>query len=232
MATYTLEGTTRTALGKRAKDVMKERKIPAIVYGHGVDSRPIAVPASDFRRVFQKAGSSALIDLAVDGAAPAKTLIKEVQYHPTRNEPIHVDFLQVKMTEKMRVTVPIVFTGESEAIKALGGTLVKGLDHVEVECLPADLPHEITVDIGVLKTFDDSITVADLALPKGVQVETHGELTIAFVERPMTEEEMKKLEESQLGDVTAVKTEADEKKEGEAEGEAAPAAESEGKNEA
>ncbi len=232
MATYSLEAITRTALGKRAKDVMKERKIPAVVYGHGVDSRPIAVPASEFRRVFMKAGTSALVDLAVDGTAPVKSLIKDVQFHPTRHEPIHVDFQQVKMTEKMRVTVPIVFTGESDAIKALGGTLVKGLDHVEVECLPADLPHEIAVDIGALKTFDDAIMVSDLALPKGVHVTTHGELTIAFVERPMTEEEMKKLEESQLGDVAAVKTEGEEKKEGEAEGEAAPVAETEGKNEA
>ncbi len=212
METLTLAASIRTALGKRAKDVMTERKIPAIVYGHGVDARAISVPASEFRRLFMKAGSSTLIDLAVDTAAPVKVLVKEVQYHPLRSEPIHVDFLQVQMTEKMSVEVPLVFTGESEAVKALGGTLMKTLDHVDVECLPADIPHEISVDIGVLKTFDDSITVADLKLPKGVEVTTHGELTIAFVEKPLTEEELKKMEESQVGDVTAVKAESDEKK--------------------
>jgi len=229
METLTLTASTRTALGKRAKDVIKERLIPAIVYGHGVDSRPISVTTSDFRRVFAKAGSSSLVDLAVDAAAPVKALIKEVQFHPVRSEPIHIDFIQVKMTEKMSVTVPLVFTGESEAVKALGGTLVKALDHLDIECLPADLPHEIVVDIGILKTFDDAITVADLALPKGVHVATHGELTIAFVDRPMTEEEMKKLEESQVGDIGAVKTEADEKTVEEAETAAEP---KEGKNEA
>jgi large subunit ribosomal protein L25 len=220
MDTLTLAAVTRTSLGKRAKDVMKERKVPAVVYGHGVGSRPIAVPASDFRRVFMKAGSSSLIDLVVDAEKPVKVLIKQTQLHPTRHEPIHIDFLQVKMTEKMRVAVPIVFTGEADAVKALGGTLVKALDHLEVECLPADLPHEIVVNIGVLKTFEDAITVEDIDLPEGVHVTSHGELTVAFVERPLTEEELKKREESQVGDIAAVKAESDEKK---AEGEAAAA---------
>jgi large subunit ribosomal protein L25 len=213
METPTLAASIRTALGNRAKDVMKEQKIPAIVYGHGVDARSISVPASDFRRVFMKAGSSTLIDLAVDAAPPVKVLIKEVQYHPTRPQPIHIDFLQVRMTEKMSVTIPLVFIGESEAVKVLGGTLMKAMDHVDIECLPADIPHEVTVDISVLNTFDDAITVADLKLPKGVEVTTHSELTIAFVEKPMTEEELKKMEESQIGDVAAVKAEAEEKKE-------------------
>jgi len=211
MESLTLESVTRTALGRRAKDVLKERQIPAVVYGHGIEAKPVSVASSSFARVFAKAGSSSLIDLVVDGAAPAKAIIKEVQYHPVRSTPIHVDFQQVKMTEKMRVMVPLVFTGESEAVKVLGGTLVRALDHLEVECLPGDIPHEISIDISALKTFDDAVTVADIAPPKGVAIMSHGELTVAFVERPMTEEELKKLDESQVGDVTAVKAEGEEK---------------------
>lgn len=222
MESLTLTATTRTKTGRQATQVRASNNIPAVIYGHGVEARVISIPVPEFRKVYAKAGSSSLVDVKVDDGAPVKAIIQEVQLHHLTMQPQHVDFHQVRMDEKMHANVPLAFTGESAAVKGLGGTLVKTLDAVEVECLPADLPHMIEVDIAVLATFDDAVGVADLKLPKGVTVLTDANQTIATVEAPLTEEEMKKLEESQLGDVTTVKSEGEIKK---AEEEAKAAAE-------
>lgn len=212
METLLLAAKSRTATGRQAKTVRAAGDVPGVLYGHGVEPRVFAIPAAEFRKVYAKAGSSSLVDVAIDGAAPVKAVIHEVQPHHLTMEPLHVDLYQVRMNEKMTARIPLVFVGESDAVKTLGGSLMKSLDSVEVECLPADLPHELTVDISTIHTFEDDITVADLPLPKGVEVLTESNLTIATVTPPLTEEQLKKMEESQLGDVTAVKTESDEKK--------------------
>ncbi len=219
MAPLTLEANMRTAVGRGAKAVRKQQLLPAVMYGRGVESRAISVPFSAFKKVYGEVGSSALIDVNVDGAAAVKAIIKDVQFDPITMEPLHADLHQVNMTEEMTAEVPLEFTGESDAVKSLNGTFMKVMDSVEVECLPADLPPEIAVDISALETFDDAITVKDLKLPPNVKVTNDPENTIAFVEAPLTEEELKKLEESQIGDVEAVEAEGEEKKEGE-EGEA------------
>ena len=198
---------------EQAKDLRANDRIPAVVYGHGLETRSLSVPYEPFRKAYNEAGSSTLIDLKVDGAEAVKVLIQDIQLDPISMKPIHVDFHQVNMTEKMHADIPLAFEGESLAVKALGGTLVKAMDHIEVECLPADLPHEIKIDLSTLATFDDMITIGGLNLPKGVVATADPESVIATVDEPLTEEELKKLEESQVGDVADVKSEADEKKE-------------------
>lgn len=188
-------------------------RIPAVMYGNGVSSQIISLPKSAFVKMYSAAGFSSLVDVTVDGQPSVKAVIKEIQLHPLTNEIVHADFHQIRMDEKMTVRIPLVFTGESLAVKGLGGTLVKSMDEVEVSCLPADLPHEITVDLSVLATFEDSITVSSLNLSKGVEVLSDENATIATVARPMTEDEIKKLEEPAVADLSAIKSEADLKKE-------------------
>jgi large subunit ribosomal protein L25 len=213
---YAITATTRTKIGKRAKDELLEHRIPTVMYGKGVASQSISLPRAEFVKLLSTAGFSSLIDVTVDGGSAVKAVIKEVQLHPLRNTPTHVDLHQVRMDEKMTVQVPLKFVGESAAVKADGGTLVKSLLEIEISCLPANLPHEIEVNLGALKTFEDAITIANLSLPTGVEATGDASLTIATVSRPLTEEELKKLEESSIGDVAAVKSEADEKKAAEA----------------
>jgi large subunit ribosomal protein L25 len=205
-----IEASLRTSLGRRAKTVRAQNMIPAVMYGSGVESRPISVPAAVFRKAYAKAGSSALVDVAVEKEPPVKAVIKDVQLDSISLEPVHADFHQVKMTEKMRAEIPLVFTGESAAVKAFGGTLMTPIESVEVECLPADLPHEIEADVSALASFDDAVTIKDLRVHSGVRILSDADAVAAFVERPMTEEEMKKMEESQVGDVAAVKEEGEE----------------------
>ncbi len=210
---YEITAETRTSTGRRAKNELKKMRIPAAMYGKGVASQIITLPKSAFVKMYAAAGFSSLVDVAVDGGSSVKAVIKEVQLHPLTNEVTHVDFHQVRMDEKMTVRIPLVFTGESLAVKGLGGTLVKSMDEVEISCLPADLPHEIAVDLSALSTFEDSIPVSSLSLPKNVEILSDLNATIATVARPMTEEEIKKLDEVVVADVSAIKSEADLKKE-------------------
>ncbi|HEU0051078.1 MAG TPA: 50S ribosomal protein L25 [Patescibacteria group bacterium] len=209
---YTLAAEARTSLGKRSKDVNKTGKIPAVIYGHGTAAQSISVARTEFVKTLKAAGYSSLVDMAVSGQAPVKVIIKEVQVDPLTTEPCHIDFYQVRMDETMTATIPLKFVGESPAVKTEGGTLVKSLDAIEVTCLPGDLPHEIEIDLGRLVTFDDAIAVRDLVMPKGVTAVSDGSLTIATVARPLTEEELKKMEETAPADVSAIKTEGEEKK--------------------
>jgi len=209
---YALSAVLRTKLGKRSKDERLENRIPAVLYGHGTASQTISIPRADFVRVLRGAGYSSLIDMDVAKQSPVKVLIKEVQLDVLSTDPVHVDFYQVRMDEELTAKVPLKFVGESAAVKTDGGTLVKSMDEIEVECLPADLPHAIEVDLSTLATFDDVISVGNLTLPKGVKVVSDTRLTVATVARPLTEEELKAMEAPAATDVTAIKTEGEEKK--------------------
>lgn len=142
-------------------------RIPAVVYGHGVASRSIAVSASDFSRAHRASGESTLIDLQVDDAAAVKVLIKDVAHDVVRGDVLHVDFHQVNLSEEVDARIPIRCTGAAPAEKQ-GGIIVTQLDHLAVRALPTALVHEIVVDLRTIAAIDDAITVADLALPIGV----------------------------------------------------------------
>lgn len=210
---YAITAQTRQSVGKRAKDELKKMRIPAAMYGKGVASQTLSLPKSEFVKLYAAAGFSSLIDITVEGQSSVKAVIKEVQLHPLTNEINHIDFHQVRMDEKMTVRIPLVFKGESIAVKGLGGTLVKSMDEIEITCLPADLPHEIEIDLSSLATFEDSITVSSIKLPSSVEILSEATATIATVARPLTEDELKKMEESSTADLSTIKTESDIKKE-------------------
>jgi len=187
------------------------QSLKAVMYGRELPNQTLEVSLNEFMRVYREVKQSMLFDVSVDGKEPVKALIQEVQVNPITMVPIHVDLRQIRMDQPITLSVPLIFTGESGAVK-LGGTLVKALDELEVTCLPADLPKEIVVDLAPLATFQDRITVSSLTLPHGVKVEQRPEEVIALVEAPLTEEELKQMEAAEVGDVTAVTTEADEKR--------------------
>ncbi len=207
---YTLSATLRTT--KRAKDELAKLRIPAVLYGQGVVPQSLSLARTEFARVFAAAGSSSLIDVQIEGGDTVKAVIKAVQGHVLSLAPVHVDLHQVRMDQLMTAEVSLKFVGESPAVKIHGGTLIKSMDSVTVRCLPANLPHEIEVDLSVLESPENAITVASLNLPKGVEVEDEASATIATVAAALTEDQIKKMEESAVGDVTAVKSEVDEKR--------------------
>ncbi len=213
---YAIQLTTRTLLGRRAKQVHASGNLPGVVYGHGLPSQPVQVKRSDFRKLYQAVGTSAVVDLKFDEQPALKALIQDVQLHPITMEPYHVDFRQIRMDEALTVEVPLKFVGESKAVKEMAGTLVHPIAVVRVKCLPANLPHEIEVDLSTLDSFEDVITVGNLKLPAEVVVLDDPHVTIATVTPPLTEEQLKKLEVVESVDVSTIKTEAEEKKAAEA----------------
>lgn len=208
MASHTLTAQPRTAIGKMVDRLRRGYSLPAVVYGHNVPSRPVTVEANSFEAILKQAGTTSLIALRVGQERPVTVLIHDVQRHPTTSRPIHADFYQVKMTEKLEADIELRLVGESPAVKEQGGVLVRTLDTVKVTCLPADLVVAIDVDISALKTFDDRIHVRDLVVPSGLTVMTKSDEVVASVAPPRSEEEIASLSatvEEKVEDVEVAK---------------------------
>ncbi|MDQ3018547.1 MAG: 50S ribosomal protein L25 [bacterium] len=169
---------------RNAKHLYREGLIPGNLYGNNVPNVHVGINQIAFEKVLRKAGESTIIELLLPDGATRSVLIQHVEKHYMTTRPIHVDFYEVKMTEKLTATVQIEFIGESHAVKAMGGTLVKVLSEVEVECLPGDLPHQFDIDISTLKTFEDQITIADLKVSDKVEIKAESEEVIAKVQEP------------------------------------------------
>ena len=161
---------------------------PGVLYG-SVAHALVQCDAKALKNVYVRAGENTLVSVSLDGKE-IPCLIHEVSLHPVSGAITHVDFYAVDMKKKVSAHVPVVFTGESPAVKTLGGVLVTVHGQLEVSCLPADLPERFTVDLSTLENFRDSLTVANLTLPKGVTVKNAPETVIVTVQEPRKEEEV------------------------------------------
>jgi len=203
-----LKCTPREILGKKVKSLRGEKKIPAVVYGKEITSKPVTVDAKVFKSIYEKAGTSTLVTLDINGEDKTRrVLIHEPQNNPVTGDPIHVDFYQVNMKEKIRTEIPLEFVGESPAVIDLEGNLITNKDTIEVECLPEDLVSQIDVDISNIKTFDDSIFISDLNIPSGIEILDDPEEVIVSVTEPRSEEEIEATLTEPVADAEASKIE-------------------------
>jgi large subunit ribosomal protein L25 len=180
MESHKLKAQERTVVGKRVGALRREGILPGILYGAGISPVPIQLDAREARRALAHVSAATLLDLEV-GEEVHKVLVREMQRDVIRRDLRHVDFLKVAMDVAIRTEVPVELVGEAPAVKMLGGVLVSGLDEIEVEALPSDLPDRVSVDLSVLKKIDDAITVRDLFLGEGVKVLTEPSEVIAHV---------------------------------------------------
>lgn len=168
----------------------KGGEIPAVFYGAGKETTSISVPLVEFKKVWRDAGESSAVKIEMLGGN-IDVLIHEVQVDPVTSEPTHVDFLAIDMKKKIRVNVPLVFEGISDAVKTGVGNLVKVMHEFEIEALPNDLPHNLVVDISKLKTLDDQVFVSDVKVPAGVLVINEPtEVVVSVVEQVEEKEEV------------------------------------------
>lgn len=195
MEKYNLSAKPRETVGKKVKGLREGGEVPAVVYGFGQKPQNVAVDEEILTDIYKKAGSSALVDLAIGENKPIAVIIQELQKHAVTGKPLHADFYAVRMDKEIHTEIPLEFMGEAPAVKDLDGILETPKDTVEVECLPKDLVAKIEVDISSLKTFDDSIHIRDIAVPPGIKILDDGEETVALVNPPRSEEELKELEE-------------------------------------
>lgn len=214
-----LQAQPRIQIGRHAAALRKQGFLPAVVYGEGVPSQPISVTYTDFMKTLRVAGESTLVQLKV-GDTPYTVLIHDIAHDPMTLRPTHADFYAVRMDKALRVTVPIEFIGESGAVKNEGGVLVKVAHEIEIEAMPADLPHTLPADLTKLAAFGDRILASDISLPKGVKIAVSPDEVIVIVEAPRSDEELAALNEA-VGATAEVKTEQEAKKEAKVEAEAA-----------
>ncbi|HCP08990.1 MAG TPA: 50S ribosomal protein L25 [Candidatus Moranbacteria bacterium] len=204
MEKITLESKPREERGRKTNKGRREGLVPAVIYGQGMEPESLWIDALALKRLLKKSGESVIINLVTDGGKGRNVIIHEMQKKAVDEKFLHVDFYQVNMSEKIDSEIKLEFIGESEAVKAFGGILVKSLDKVEVTCLPADLPSRIDVDISAIKTFDDHILVKDLKVSGKVEIKDDPETVVALVTPPRSEEELEQLSEKVEEDVTKV----------------------------
>ena len=180
----------RKITGRKVKALRREGILPANIYGKKEKSLSVQLEAKSFLPVFKEVGETGLIELKVADEKEARpVLIHNVQFHPVDEIPLHVDFYQVDLKEKVTTKVPVELIGESPAVKDKIGILIQPLSEVEVEALPADLPEKIEVNISGLKAINDAVAVSDVKLPEGVKVLTEGKEILVKIE-PLAKEEV------------------------------------------
>ena len=184
-----LKAERRHVVGKKVKQLRREGKLPAVLYGKHIDPIPLVLDYRDAEKALRGLSTSTLVILEVEGARHT-AVVRERQKDYIKGKLLHVDFQALSLTETMRVEVPIELEGEAPAVKTYGGVLVQTLESVEVESLPGDMPERLMVDLGGLEEIGDSITVADLVLPPNVKVLVDPNETVVVVTAPRSEEEV------------------------------------------
>jgi large subunit ribosomal protein L25 len=212
MNVHKLSATSR-GQAKKAKQLRSEGYVPAVMYGEGFDSQALVLSAKDFAKIFQETGMSQIITLDFDGKE-ILALVHDIQRDPITSEATHVDFHRVSKDHKVSTTVPLVLDGTSSGVKDLGGMLLTSVREVEVQALPQDLPSAFHIDISILKEFGDEVKVSDLTVSEGVEMKTHGDVSIVSLQAPAKKEEVKEEETAQPEDGQEKKPEEGDTKEG------------------
>lgn len=182
-----LTAETRATLGKKVKQLRKDGKMPANVYGKHIESRAIQVTYTDFLAMYKELGETGIIDLIIDGKA-VPVLIKNPQVNYKSHTPYHVDFYQVNLKEKIKTFVPVKLVGEPKAVADKLGLLMQVLQEIEIEALPESLPEAIEADTTSLEEVGDMLEVTDLTAPEGVTILTTADQVVAQISELVQEE--------------------------------------------
>lgn len=189
----------REVIGKQVKALRREGLLPAILYGKSIQPIPVTLDNREASRILPTISSSHLVVVDVDGQEH-NALIREKQFHPVQGTVVHLDFMVVSLTEKLRANVSIHLEGEAPASREFNGMVVTALEEIEVESLPGDLPERITVDISSLDEIGSAIHVRDLQLPENVKILTDLDEMLVIVTAPEAEEvvEEEEIEEPEV----------------------------------
>lgn len=158
-----LTGQKRQVFGKKTKNLRYERKLPAVIFGKGLESLAVTIDYNDFIKTYKEAGETSVIDLNIDGKNHS-VLIKEMQFHHLNGQPIHVGFYEVDLTQKITANIPVevINEEENELVRAGEALVLTLVNEIEVEALPNDLPNHFVIDATKLVDMDSVITLEDL----------------------------------------------------------------------
>lgn len=175
-----LKAKKREVRGKKVKYLRREGKVPAVIYGRHLEAIPIELNAREVSHILPRLTSSSLLVIDLEGEKHT-TLIRERQHDVIKGDILHLDFQALSMKEKLRTAVSLELVGETPLITEKLAELVRGVEELEVECLPQDLPERILVDISSLEKIGDEIFVRDLQVPEGVEVLTSQDEMVVLV---------------------------------------------------
>lgn len=208
MDRLSLKAEERVVLGKKVKSLRKKGSLPGHVFGKGVDGENVMVSAKDFVKTFHLAGQTGLIDLLIGAEKVRPVLVRDVQYDPMDGQIVHVDFYQVNLAQKVKVSVPIELIGEQPEKVRLGEAIVlQTVNELEVEGLPTDLIEKLQVDTSKLLEINDVITVGQLSYDRQkLTVDADAEEIVVKL-APAVTVEMEKLLEEEKAEAEAVQAE-------------------------
>lgn len=189
MEEVVIKANHRQVVGKKVKVLRREGILPAVVYGHNVDSIPISLDMREASRTLDRLSPSALVVVDVDGEQHY-TLVRDKQRNPILGSILHVDFQAVSLDEMVRADLNIKIVGVAPAVETYLGIVVPSLEQVSIECLPKDLPDRIEADISGLIEIGDSLLVKDLLVPDGVEILSDPEEVVVVVIAQAVEEEI------------------------------------------
>lgn len=177
----------RSEKGKNQVDKLRaEQIVPGVIYSKGNEAKTVSAVEKDLLKAYQKNGTSSIFKVDVEGTSQ-QVLIKELQMHPFKNQILHFDLYLIDMSEKIKVNIPVVLEGRDE-VKVQPSVLLQVVNEIEVECLPADLPAEATVNVVDMQ-IGDSILVKDLDIANNSKIEIFVDLeeTVATLQEPQEE---------------------------------------------
>jgi len=208
----------RNVYGKQNRRLRGTGVVPGVLFGKTTGSIAVQLDAKALEQLYHQAGRTSVVKVSVDGGQPTSAIIRRVQRNPLTGRALHVDLFALDLTHEMQADIPLVFTGVSPAIEMEGAILLASLDHLKVRALPADLPHEISVDLTALVDMDATIHVRDLVVDGKVTVINDPDDLVAKVTPPREEEVIEPVAAEGEGEEVG---EGEEAAEGEGAGEAA-----------
>ncbi len=188
MNQVSLKARQRTDTGKQvAKSLRRDGALPAVVYGSGESSTPLILDYREFEGFLRKTrGESVVINLEIEGMEDKKALLRDIQRDYLRNQLLHADFQQIRMSDRITTEVSLVMVGEPIGVTRDGGVLDQSLRVVEISCVASEIPEHLEVDISEL-SMGNTIHISDLSF-ENVEIVTDGEVAVVSVLTPMAEE--------------------------------------------
>ena len=194
-----LEAQKRVETGKKVKSLRNQGKLPAVIDGHELGSIPLTLDKKETVHTISNVSGSTLLTIQLEGQEYA-ALVREIQRDYLKNEVLHIDFLAVSLKEKLRTQVSITLVGDAPVLDEFEALIVAGVTHIEVECLPQDLPETIDIDLSGLTEIGSAIYVKDLSVPDNIEIITSPEELIA-VASAVKEEVAEEAEEVLMAEV-------------------------------
>jgi len=199
MEKIVLEAKKRNITGKKVKILRQEGKVPAIIYGSDVKTLPITLDMRDTTQTLNNVSGSSILTISIEGEEHA-ALVREIQQDYIKGTLLHVDFLAVSMKEKLRTDVSIALIGDAPVLEEYSAMIMSGIDQIEVECLPQDLPEVIEVDVSHFEELGQAVYVKDIPAIADVDFLTDPEELVAVASAIKEEVVEEEVEEEELLD--------------------------------